>query len=151
MQRFTCNLHMWSENVLRNFIAWLKADILYTIIASCDSQNQSVFIFSVYILMRLKCKICVVQKPTEVNKHPNCCVWAFLRLFQMMQKINFYLFFKSIFFFPAGMAWSDRSWEICLWRCCHCHLLAGRELLYLIICCKVLFPNNRTSLKKIIL
>lgn len=99
MQQFTCNLHMWSENVLRNFIAWLKADILYTIIASCDSQNQSVFIFSVYILMRLKCKIYVVQKPTEVNKHPNCCVWAFLRLFQMMQKINFYLFFKSIFFF----------------------------------------------------
>lgn len=49
------------------------------------------------------------------------------------------------------MAWSDRSWEICLWRCCHCHLLAGRELLYLIMCCKVIFPNNRTSLKRIIL
>lgn len=77
-----CDLHMWSQNVLRNFIVWL---------------NQTIFKFSGYILMKLKSKICEVQKLTEVNKYPNYCVWTFLRLFQMMQKKNF-IYFSFCFF-----------------------------------------------------
>ena len=57
-------------------------------------------------------------------------IWIFIffnwKLLEVFQVILFY-------FSSEGMAWSDRSWEVCLWRCCHCHLLAGKELFCLII------------------
>lgn len=143
-----------SDGVAYAKLPWLSSDLLPKLMrwaAECKSSDfkSTLSLLPVekysFMYQHLKEKYKAMVKVKRERMLWGCQTWMFWCALVRHTHLIFFFSFQTY----LGVAWGDRSWEVCVWGCCYRYISAGGLKLdfnvhlipYLLSGWVVLFPN----------